>query len=457
MEAVRKLRARLVIQNESFAAEMASQGHLVELSDEAAGSPGGPGFQDTHHPRRMTRADFIRRHVEPLLDASPGLELRMDKNPLLVYTLFRNYSQNWPDIASRHLEEVQAICNDFLQEVVDFAWPIDMRPRAWNAFVEEKMEGRMKEASTEASKLFKDRTRAAKPYDPEHTSKVLEWLAKRNQNTSGSNLLSEFAPDVFLQKMLVYYELTCKTFVSNVIVQVVERHLVDELDRIFNVMRLAEFDDSEILEIAAEDPGVREQRIELRNTRRVLEAGERICRKYTARRDLSLDTAAPTSIKGPSSRPYNPNGNATPKKNQNRKPLAPAQPDTTAQRPSFEETSPRQASYRPEQNVQRSASRATTATADTQATASISNPGDPYAPVGYHSPRESYTPSYTRNESANGYYDAAPSVPPRPPPSLPPKRPENGQENGVISGDAADHSRRGQASVIRGMFAGRKQ
>lgn len=206
MEAVRKLRARLVIQNESFAAEMASHGHLVELSDEPAGSPGGPGFQDTHHSRRMTRGDFIRRHVEPLLDASPGLELRMDKNPLLVYTLFRNYSQNWPDIASRHLNEVQGICNDFLQEVVDFAWPIDMRPRAWNAFVEDKMEGRMKEAETEASKLFKDRTRAAKPYDPDHTSKVLDWLAKRNQNTNGTNMLSEFAPDVFLQKMLVYYE-----------------------------------------------------------------------------------------------------------------------------------------------------------------------------------------------------------------------------------------------------------
>jgi len=244
--------------------------------------------------------------------------------------------------------------------------------------------------------------------------------------------------------------------VSNVIVQVVERHLVDELDRIFNVMRLAEFDDSEILEIAAEDPGIREQRIELRNTRRVLEAGERICRKYTARRDLSLDTAAPTAAKGASSRPYNPNGNATPMKNQNRRPLAPLQPEPTTQRSSFEDTSPRQASYRPEQNVQRSASRATTATTDAQATASISNPGDPYAPVGYHSPRESYTPSYARNESANGYYDAAPNVPPRPPPSLPPKRPENGQESGVIN-DPAEHSRRGQASVIRGMFAGRKQ
>jgi GTPase SAR1 family protein len=208
MEAVRKLRARLVIQNEGFAAEMSSLGHLVELSDEPAGSPGGPGFQDSHHPKRMTRGEFIRRHVEPLLEASPGLELRMDKNPLLVYTLFRNYSQNWPDIATRHLEEVQAICNDFLQEIIDFAWPVDMRPRAWNNFIEDKMEGRLSEAHKEASKLFKDRTRAAKPYDPEHTAKVLDWLARKQQAPTTSSLLSEFAPDVFLQKMLVYYEVS---------------------------------------------------------------------------------------------------------------------------------------------------------------------------------------------------------------------------------------------------------
>jgi GTPase SAR1 family protein len=207
-EAIRKLRARLVLQNESFAAEMTSLGHMVELSDEPAGSPGGPGFQDLHHPRRMTRAEYIKRHVEPLLEASPGLELRMDKNPLLVYTLFRNYSQNWPEIATRHLEEVQAICGDFLQEIIDFAWPVDMRPRAWNHLVEEKMEERLSEAHREAAKLFKDRTRAAKPYDPEHTAKVMDWLAKKQQANPSSRLLSEFDADVFLQKMLVYYEVS---------------------------------------------------------------------------------------------------------------------------------------------------------------------------------------------------------------------------------------------------------
>lgn len=446
MEAVRKLRARLVIQNESFAAEMSSLGHLVEMSDEPAGAPGGPGFADSHHPRRMTRAEFVKRHVEPLLEASPGLELRMDKNPLLVYTLFRNYSQNWPEIATRHLEEVQAICNDFLQEIIDFAWPVDMRPRAWNHFVEDKMEARLSEAHKEAGKLYKDRTRAAKPYDPEHTAKVMDWLSKQQQANPTSTLLSEFAPNVFLQKMLVYYELTCKTFVSNVIVQVIERHLVDELDRIFNVMRLQEFDDETIMEIAAEDPSIRQLRTELKNTRRTLEAGERICRKYTARRDLSLDFTPATAKaeKKSSARPYNPNGNSAPK--QTRKAVAasaPAEPRT-----SYEDARP---SYQREPappSVQRTPSRATV-------DSSISNPGnsDSYMPPGYAPPsrssnRQSYVPDGYRNgNGAEEYYEATPHVPPRPPPTIPPKQPE------VTTPDGEGFKSR---QAMRNLFAGRK-
>lgn len=445
MEAVRKLRARLVIQNESFAAEMTSLGHLVELSDEPAGSPGGPGFQDSHHPKRMTRSDFIKRHVEPLLEASPGLELRMDKNPLLVYTLFRNYSQNWPEIATRHLEEVQAICNDFLQEIIDFAWPVDMRPRAWNHFIEDTMETRLKGAHDEAKKLYKDRTRAAKPYDPEHTAKVMDWLAKKQSSNPSSTLLSEFAPDVFLQKMLVYYELTCKTFVSNVIIQVIERHLVDELDRIFFVTRLQDFDDETIMEIAAEDPSIRQLRTELKNTRRTLEAGERICRKYTARRDLSLDFTPTTDkkTKTSASRPYNPNGNAAPTPKATRKAVA-ATP--AGARTSYEDaTVSPQATYQREPappSLQRNPSRAT-----------IDSTNGDYAPPGYAPPRntasrQSYVPS--QYQDTEQYYEATPHVPPRPPPTIPPKQPEGGPP--PVTSEEGFKSRQ----AMRNLFAGRK-
>jgi hypothetical protein len=219
-------------------------------------------------------------------------------------------------------------------------------------------------------------------------------------------------------------------------------------------MRLQEFDDSTIMEIAAEDPGIRQVRTELKNTRRTLEAGERICRKYTARRDLALDFAPAVEKKTiSSSRPYNPNGNTVPAKRQGRKPLAST--EAIPIRTSIDESGPRQPLYQQEPappSLQRASSRTTTGTTDARVSAHISNPGDPYATPGYHRTRDSYIPSEYRSDSANGYYDSTPNVPPRPPPSIPPKQPASGQEDGVVH-DAND-GRRGPG--VRNLFGGRK-
>ena len=159
-EFMRKLRARLVLENDRFAEEMATRGHLIEIidddDDDAAVSNGlnghaspKPGATANGHPQVMSRVEYVKRYVEPLLNVSPGLELMMDRNPLLVYALFRSYSENWTVIANQHMQEIQRICNDFLQEAIDFVWPEDMRDRAWSAFVEGPMEGRLEGAYQE--------------------------------------------------------------------------------------------------------------------------------------------------------------------------------------------------------------------------------------------------------------------------------------------------------------------
>ncbi|KAF2429753.1 hypothetical protein EJ08DRAFT_650206 [Tothia fuscella] len=438
-EAIRKLRARIVLQNERFAEEMASVGHLVEIEEPAQQhdpkSPGAPPpppvERNTNHPMRMSRSDFIRHHVEPLLNASPGLELRMDRNPLLVYTLFRSYSENWPIIASRHVEEIQAICRDFLDEIISFAWPEDMRDRAWSAFVEDKLEERIQSAYKEAGHLFKDRTRAAKPYDPEHTQRVMERIAERNrrQATAGA-FTSEFAPDAFLEKMLVYYELTRKTFISNVIVQVVERHLVDELDRVFAVTRVVDMDDAAIIEIASEDEYSRQQRLELKATRRTLESGERICRKYMARRDLKLD-GLPSVTKPASATSSRPQPGR--RRDQNRTAVPSSQPLVQAPpQPTFAEEAARASQFdldshtnRPasRQTVERSDSRATTHETQSQAQAAPSQNYDPYAGDRRSSSRYAAVPDYGRYDPNAVESSPAPNMPPRNPP-IPPKRPE---------------------------------
>lgn len=61
---------------------------------------------------------------------------------------------------------------------------------------------------------------------------------------------------------------------------------MDDLDRIFNITRVMELDDDTVIAIASEDEMMRQRRLQLRNTKRILETGDRICRKYMARRDL---------------------------------------------------------------------------------------------------------------------------------------------------------------------------
>lgn len=447
-EAIRKLRARLVIQHESFAAEMNTLGHLVDIVDDSSGS--GSPAQYSHHPQRMNRQDFIRQHVEPLLNQSPGLELRMDKNPLLVYTLFRNYSQNWDGIATRHIEEVQAICADFLQEVVDFTFPQDMRDRAWAAFVEERMEQRLDGAYGEAQKLFKDRTRAAKPYDLSHEQRVLDWVARRNQQRQAANepagngttgalnssaFLSDFAPDNFLQKMLVYYDLSKSTFISNVIVQCSERHLVDELDRLFSIIRVMELDDEAVVELASEDPGNRQVRIDLRNTRRILEAGERVCRKYAARKDLKLDpdtrTGMPRASDADPLASRTQPGRPTAARRQRREvPVQNLQP----QAPSYAEPEATfyEASSQTPTTMHRASSRATVDTQRTQASANMGTSDDPYASSQYDRHRQEPTPNYGRYDPRSTADEGfvVPAPPPRPTaqPPIPPKRPDEHED-----------------------------
>jgi len=340
------------------------------------------------------------------------------------------------------------------------------------------MEARIDEAYKEADKLFKDRTRAAKPYDPEHTTKVLDWITRRNQarqaandaqgqNGSSSTLnsnsafLSEFAPDAFLQKMLVYYELTRKTFISNVIVQVVERHLVDELDRIFNVTRVVELDDEAVIEIASEDESLRHHRMELRNTRRILEAGERICRKYMARRDLKLDPELRAPPSNPLSDPSS-NGRApvgrTARRGQNRREVPQSLP--SFQQPTHSYEPPETNNYDPQPSTptfmnpvspQRAPSRATLD--PHRASGTIQNPPmeDPYVPSGYDRRHQDPAPGYGRydpNNPSNDGYVPAPAIPPRPA-NQPPLPPKSRVE------DESEHGRRGGA--LKGMFGGRKQ
>jgi hypothetical protein len=75
---------------------------------------------------------------------------------------------------------------------------------------------------------------------------------------------------------------------SNVIVQAVERHLIDEFDNIFRTSLVMEMDKDEIVDVAEEDGWIRQERKELERNKQILESGEKVCRQNMSRSGVRL-------------------------------------------------------------------------------------------------------------------------------------------------------------------------
>jgi hypothetical protein len=70
-----------------------------------------------------------------------------------------------------------------------------------------------------------------------------------------------------------------KTFIDNVAVQVVERHVDNELERIFSPMVVMQMSGEEISAIASEPPNISRQREHLLERKKALEGGRGIFRR----------------------------------------------------------------------------------------------------------------------------------------------------------------------------------
>jgi hypothetical protein len=65
-------------------------------------------------------------------------------------------------------------------------------------------------------------------------------------------------------------------FVANVVTQVIERHIVRNLDAIFSPLRVIEMTDSEVMQLVGENAATQRQRVFLHNRVQKLENGRDI-------------------------------------------------------------------------------------------------------------------------------------------------------------------------------------
>ncbi|KAF4974767.1 hypothetical protein FZEAL_8364, partial [Fusarium zealandicum] len=288
-----KLRARVREESERFARRFRQHGRKVAFQNSqpagaangtangASGAANSSGLPAAGTVGDRSKKDFAEYEVEPLLRQIRGNELPLDSNPRAPYILFQDYSRNWPVLAQEYKDNVGVICNEFLADVIDHVWPMRMRDPLRMHFLEVQMKDLVESADTELGRLTDDMELEVQPFDPEYEERLRKWRAEATQEGGTYSEAEEV-----LEKMLIYYDLTARIFTRNVITQVVERHLLLGMLRLFNPIEILRMQDTTIEAIAAENKETRDRRKALQLQKKAIEEARSICASLAMRSEL---------------------------------------------------------------------------------------------------------------------------------------------------------------------------
>ncbi|KAK7421243.1 hypothetical protein QQX98_002375 [Neonectria punicea] len=278
-----KLRARVREETDRFVRRFRQHGRRVTFQENAppdgtsAGNLPAAGLVGDR-----SKKEFAELEVEPLLRQIRGNELPLDSNPRAVFILFSDYSRNWPVLAREHKDNLAVICHEFLADVIDHVWPMRMRDPLRMHFLEVQMNNLVENADKELSRLTDDMELEVQPFDPEYEERLKKWRAASMENGGYSE-----AEEV-TEKMLIYYDLTARVFTRNVITQVVERHLLLGMLRLFNPIEILRMRDATIEAIAAENKETRDRRKTLQVQKKAIEEARSICASLAMRSELRV-------------------------------------------------------------------------------------------------------------------------------------------------------------------------
>ncbi|KAK3935822.1 P-loop containing nucleoside triphosphate hydrolase protein [Diplogelasinospora grovesii] len=268
------LRARATEENDRFAVRIRAHGRKFDFSS-------NPQTADDDASVRSRKREFVRQEVETLLRQIRGSEFPMDPKPRAVYMLFQSYSEYWPKLAQEHKDNLGVVCNEFLGELIDYAWPKRMREPLRRHFLDPQMKDLMNKAQQELDLLMQDMNLEVQPYDPEYEERLRNWQTEVSKDGARFSEAEEV-----LEKMLIYYELSAKGFIRNVITQVVERHLLQGMYSIFNSVPIMAMSNDIVEAIAAENKETRDRRQTLKVQKKAIEEAKDICANLAMRKEL---------------------------------------------------------------------------------------------------------------------------------------------------------------------------
>lgn len=199
---IERLRVCIVEQNSQFAHDIRHFGRNIDLTDDADAKNTNGNVQNLAR-RSMTRYEYIQKEVRSLMMQSTGQELEGDINPLIVYDLFQGYSTDWSLYAHAHKTEVEKLCDQFLTKVVDYLWPEYMRGNLRLVMLDPHIKGLILDATEEARRIYKDRERYVRSYDPDFLERIKAWRVESSlEDLDEQDLVAA----QLMHKMLIFYD-----------------------------------------------------------------------------------------------------------------------------------------------------------------------------------------------------------------------------------------------------------
>lgn len=327
---IRRIRAVVQYMNTGFSDNMRANGHKyqIDMSDGTNADSLLQPLLDTvlngcgWLPKSVSPAKMDRKKalawVRLVLVRTRGRELVGNFNPLLVGELFWEQCANWRRLAVEYVDQVADVCRRFLEILLYDKCPKDVISRLHASIVLEALKARHHGAMEELERLIEDtksypinynhyytdtvqrrreeRRKAAEaskakgeevaadagtPSDPPPTQasastdadQVIENYSRRI-DPNMENVSCEEALDC----LFAIYEVSQKTFVANVTTQVVERHIIRGLEKIFSPVVVNSLTDSEVEAIASEPANAKRQRQFLEDRIAKLKDGQSIFR-----------------------------------------------------------------------------------------------------------------------------------------------------------------------------------
>jgi GTP-binding protein EngB required for normal cell division len=205
---VENLRAVVDKANKEFSSKLLINGHSLRLASDSC------DFVDVSEDMRRKKKEYAAEDIVDTIDHNTGQQFEDYIPPQVPFRLFKEHSQGWQELASRHIDSVDMICERFLAKVLEKLWPRPMHRPLRRHFLDREKATCKREATEELGKLVHDLQLYVPPYDPSYKKRVSKWQGERTaahlKDKGSSQAAAYTEADLVLEQALIMYDVSRK-------------------------------------------------------------------------------------------------------------------------------------------------------------------------------------------------------------------------------------------------------